>query len=259
MKKSYILLLVVIFLYSPLYSQVLEKSDEEEKYESLSDYYNDDFHPFLKGNAYFGFSMSLEDRQMENTDNLFQKVLNGNRVNFNVLLRGGYFLNDYNMLGLSVNVFENRFEGTVLKEADTVQSNSIKRGYSFTPNYRTSIPLTRNERLSFFTSAGLTLGKSNTLKRDVKNYDEIEKSFSNNFNLRVGISPGVTFFALENFALEVQLDVLGYEMNLDKKTINGVEESRDIRHNVDFNINILSMRLGLAYYFVGKNQRTHAF
>lgn len=114
--------------------------------------------------------------------------------------------------------------------------------------------MTKNERLSFFTAAGLTLGKSNTLKRDIKNSDEIEKSFTDNYNLRLGLSPGVTFFAMENFALEVQLDVLGYEMNLEKKTINDDIKSRDIRHNVDFNINILSLKLGLAYYF-GNNKK----
>lgn len=256
MSNNYLVLLC-FFLFSQIIQTQEEVKSKKENikhspYELLTSYYNTDFQPFNKGNIYFGFSMALEDRQMENTDNLFQKVLDGDRVNFNILLKGGYYLNDYTMLGLNANIFENKFEGVVLRDSDTIQSKSIKRGYSFTPNYRTSIPLTKNERLSFFTSAGLTFGKSSTLKRDVKNLDEIEKSFSDNYNLRLGISPGVTFFAMENFALEVQLDVLGYEMNLVQKTVNGEEESRDIRHNVDFNINILSMKLGVAYYFGNK-------
>ena len=85
------------------------------------------------------------------------------------------------------------------------------------------------------------------MKRDIKNTDEIEKSFSENYNLRVGISPGVTFFAMEKFALEIQVDVAGYEMNVINKTKNDVDKSRDVRHNVDFKLNLLSLKFGIAY------------
>ena len=252
MRYHYLLASCLFFLTLVAQAQVDENQDQDEKkyspYELLSSYYNTDFKPFKKGTIYFGMSMSLEDRSMENTENIFQKVIEGDRVNFNILIKSGYYINDYSMVGLNVNIFENRFEGTLFKDPDTVESNTITRGYSFTPNYRTTIPLTQNERLSFFTTAGLTFGKSNSLKRDTKNVDEIEKSFAENYNLRLGLSPGVTFFAMENFALEVQLDVVGYELKIENKTKNGIEESRDVRHNVDFKLNLLSLKFGVAYY-----------
>ena len=250
MRYSYLLTFFMFFTVVVAQAQVDEDQNDKKytPYELLSSYYNTDFKPFKKGTIYFGMSMSLEDRSMENTENLFQKVIEGDRVNFNVLIKSGYFINDYNMLGLEVNIFENKFQGILFKDPDTVESNTITRGYSFTPNYRTVIPLTQNERLSFFTSAGLTFGISNSLKRETKNSDEIEKSFAENYNLRLGLSPGVTFFAMENFALEVQLDVVGYELNIENKTKNGVEESRDVRHNVDFKLNLLSLKFGVAYY-----------
>lgn len=252
MRYNYILASCLFFISIIVQAQEEEKQNLDDKkyspYELLSSYYNTDFKPFKKGTIYFGMSMSLEDRSMENTENLFQKVIDGNRVNFSVLIKSGYYINDYSMVGLDVNIFENKFEGILFKDPDTVESNTVTRGYSFTPNYRTTIPLTKNERLSFFTAAGLTLGKSNTLKRETKNTDEIEKSFAENYNLRLGLSPGVTFFAMENFALEVQLDVVGYELNIENKTKNGVEKSRDVRHNVDFKLNLLSLKFGVAYY-----------
>ena len=100
----------------------------------------------------------------------------------------------------------------------------------------------------------MTLGKSNTLKRETKNFDEVEKSFTENYNLRAGISPGVSFFAMENFALEVQLDVLGYELNVEKKVKNDLERSCDVRQNVDFKLNILSVKVGLAYYIMNNKK-----
>ena len=97
--------------------------------------------------------------------------------------------------------------------------------------------------------------KRNTLTRNTKNLDEIEKIYSDEFNLRLGISPGITFFVIENFAFEVQLDVLGYELNVKNRKINDIEESRIVTNNVDFNINILTMKLGLAYYFGAGKKR----
>ena len=59
---------------------------------------------------------------------------------------------------------------------------------------------------------------------------------------------------MENFALEVQLDVLGYELNVEKKTKNDLERSRDVRQNVDFKLNILSVKVGLAYYIMNNKK-----
>jgi len=98
----------------------------------------------------------------------------------------------------------------------------------------------------------LTFGFGNSLRRTTKNLDEVDKTYSSDFNFRVGISPGITFFAMESFAFEIQLNVLGYELQVDDQSVNEGEESREIRQNVDFNIDILSLQLGLAYYFGSK-------
>ena len=52
---------------------------------------------------------------------------------------------------------------------------------------------------------------------------------------------------MEKFALEIQVDVAGYEMNVINKTKNDVDKSRDVRHNVDFKLNLLSLKFGIAY------------
>lgn len=255
MKIHLLLFCGLLLSFSSIQSQnndtVITKN-ESGPYELLSGYYNNNFNPFKKRNVYVGVAVSLEDRTQQNDQNLLQTVIDGERTNYDVLIQTGYYINDFSMVGVDFNFYENKFQGDLFRDPDTLQSNTITRGFSFTPNFRTSIPLTKNNRFSFFTSAGLTLGKSNTLKREIKNTDEIEKSYSENYNLRLGLSPGITFFALENFALEVQLDVLGYELNAEEKTINDKVTSEDIRHNIDFKLNLLSMRLGLAYYFGNK-------
>lgn len=218
-------------------------------YELLTSYYNNNFKPFKKKSIYIGLGLSLEDRQLENTDIFVETILDGDRTQFDIDFKGGYFIGDYAMVGMYVNYFQNKFTGRVIKDGDSIQSDAITRGFAITPTFRSVVPLTANERLSFFTDIGLTFGGSSSVTRDIKNIDEIDKTYAENFNFRAGISPGVIFFAMENFALEIQLDVLGYELNTSTKTTNEGDESNTTRQNIDFNIDILSLKLGLSYYF----------
>jgi hypothetical protein len=224
-------------------------TDKSTPYELMSSYYAKDFRPFKKHSFYTGLALSLSDRSLNNVDQLVQNVIDGNDLSYQIIFKGGFYTGDYAMVGLDFEYKEEKFEGTVFRQPDTLLSNSISRLYSITPNVRSTVPLTANERLSFFTILGVSVGLGNSLTRNTKNLDEIEKVYTDDFKLRVGISPGVTFFAIENFALEVQLDVLGYELKVRKSEINGVEQSKDVRNNVDFNIDVLSIKLGLAYYF----------
>jgi len=248
-KISILILSAFILIPGTGRGQKNEERQQYTPYELLSSYYSNYFRPFKKSNIYLGLAFSVEDKYMQNTSYLIKQVIEGNRTNFNVKLKGGYYIGDYTMAGVNVSYFQNKFTGDVFSSPDTVQSNAITRGFTITPNIRPSFPLTANERLSFFTEIGLTYGLNTTLNRDIKYEDEISKTYETVNNFRVGISPGITFFAMENFAFEVQLNVLGYSMEISEKTINDVETSRQVRHNVDFKLSLLTLDMGLAYYF----------
>jgi hypothetical protein len=156
------------------------------------------------------------------------------------------------LLGFNFTYGANKFTGQVFRDPDTLQSNSLSRYYDFTPNIRPSIPLTSNERLSFFIEIGLTFGYNTALTRNIKKVDEVNTKYTEGFHFRAGLSPGVTFFAFESFAFEVQLDVLGYDLQIEQQSINNGTESREINQRIDANVNILSLKLGLAYYFGSK-------
>ncbi|MBS2101122.1 hypothetical protein [Carboxylicivirga linearis] len=222
-------------------------------YELMSSYYENNFHPFKKKNIYVGLSFSLEDKKLENTDYLIQQVIEGEMLDYNIVAKVGYYTGNYGMAGVNFNYYQKQFEGSIYREPDTLQSKSITRGFAITPHFRSSVPLTKNERLSFFTDIGLSFGMANSLKREIKYNDEIQKQYGTDYLFGLGISPGVTFFAMENFAFEIQLNVLGYNLKVSENNMNDGPSSKEIRQNVDFNINILSLELGLAYYF-GSNK-----
>lgn len=246
--NCYFMLFVFIIANS---IQANAQDDDYSPYDLLSSYYENDFKPFKKGNWYTGLSFSLTDKQRTNTQGLLQNVIDGDDLEYNINLKGGYYTGNYAMLGLNLDYYQTSFKGSIYREPDTIQSNSIVRGFGITPNIRSSVPLTPNERLSFYTTVGLSFGMETSNNRNIKNEDEINKRYATQYNFGIGISPGITFFAMENFAFEVQLNVLGYNLKVTETITNGTDVSRDVRQNVNFNIDILSLDLGLAYYFGG--------
>ena len=180
--------------------------------------------------GFFGLSQAgksyLISAMAAGTGGELETDLDGERLNYDISLKGGYYTGNYGLAGLNFNYYQRKFIGEVFRNPDTLQSNTISRGYAFTPYFRSSVPLTDNERLSFFTEVGLTFGFGNSLRRTTKNLDEVDKTYSSDFNFRIGISPGITFFAMESFAFEIQLNVLGYELQVSDQSVNEGEESR---------------------------------
>jgi hypothetical protein len=255
MKKCCVVFMAISFILSlPFCALAQEEKDDETytAYEYMSKYYKEDFNPFKKKNIYLGLSFSLDDRREENTTGLFQNVIDGQRNTFNFKLKGGYYISDYTLVGVNVFYEQDKFVGDVFRDPDSLQSNSISRRFDITPNIRPSIPLTKDERLSFFIELGLTFGYLSELRRETKNIDEVTTRFIEGFHFRAGVSPGVTFFAIESFAFEVQLNLLGYDLQVNQQTENGGNKSRTIDQSLDGNVNILTLQLGLAYYFGSK-------
>jgi hypothetical protein len=255
MRNNYGIIIMLVFavLFPDTITAQKENPDENyTAYELMSKYYNENFHPFKKKNVYLGLAFSLEDLQQENTTGLLQNVVNGQSLNYNILLKSGYYINNYTMVGFNFSYEYDKFEGQVFRDPDTLQSNTIARSFDFTPNIRPSIPLSHNDRLSVFIEMGLTFGYTSALARTTKNVDQVNKKYTEAFHFRAGISPGITFFVIEDFAFEVQLNVVGYDLMVSQQSVNNDEPAREVDQKIDANINILSLNLGLAYYFGSK-------
>jgi len=251
--SSFLLYLLSFSVYSQENQEGKKSSDP---YELMSQYYHDGFEPFGKGNAYVGFAFSLQDQKLVNQARLFDKVLDGQDLNYDLTFRGGYILRDYFMVGGNFVYNRAKFTGTIVQESDTINRERISSIGTIAPTIKTYFPLTKTQRLSFFNELGLGFGFGNTVTRDTKNLDEINKTYTDEFAFTAGISPGITFFAIENFAFEIQLNnLIGYELKVSNKNINDTEESKVTTHNVNFNIDLLSLNLGLAYYFGAKKQK----
>lgn len=253
MKKSYKILLLsltLLFTVQYTYSQETDTVVNYTSYELLSSYYNgDDFKPFKKKTGYVGLAFSLHDQQSENNQGFVQDIIDGESLDYTILFKGGYYIADYSMIGFNFIYYQSKFEGLVFQDPDTIQSNTMTRGWGITPNLRTSIPLTANERLSFFVELNLMFGMEYTNSRKTKQVDDITKTYTTEYLFGAGISPGITFFAMEDFAFEVQLNILGYKLDVINSEIDGTEQSQVIKQKVNLDIDLITLQLGLAYYF----------
>lgn len=252
-KAKNFLILLLLGVFSSGQVIVGQESDNETKaspYDLLSSYYSDDFKPFQNKTWYLGAAFSLGTNKKTNTTGLLQNVVEGESHNYNISLKGGYYSGDYTMIGLNLKYFENGFTGTVVKESDTIQSSSITKGWAVLPNLRASIPLTPTERLSFFIAIGTSFGKSTSLDQEIKNLDQYTRLYSNTYEFALGFSPGLTFFAMENFAFELQLNVFGYNLSITESENTNQEPGRVVDQKLNFRIDLLTLELGLAYYFI---------
>ena len=246
------LLLISILMSSYLFSYA-QGEDTTKSYTSeelIPSYYDKDFRPFSKGNWFSKMSFSLSDKELTNTARLFDRVVEGQNFSWDLKLSGGRFVGNYFLVGAGIGYNESQFTGTLINiDSDTVDAQSISRNIAFTPNIRVSIPMTKNQRLSFYNDIGMSFGYGRTLTRDTENIDEIEKLYSDQFVFGLGLSPGITFFAVENFAMEVGINVIGYRLNIENSIDGNGVESRKVENDVSFRVNLLSLNIGMAYYF----------
>ncbi len=252
---KYLIIALLLAISPGLWAQETDTT-KTSPYELISGYYNGgEFRPFMKGNGYVGLAFTVEDRQLTNTQRLFDKVTDGQNTNYEITFKGGYFLWDYVQVGMNVIYGRDKFEGQLIDQnSDSLSRSSIASGGSIVPYLKIYFPVSKNERLSFFLESGPGFGFRNELQRDTRNTDDITKRYTEEFVFTLGISPGITFFAIENFAFEIQLNnLLGYEYARMNTTTNEIEKSRTVTNNVNFRIDLLSLRLGLAYYFNKKN------
>lgn len=248
--KQGIIFIGLLLLTTMLYAQETEQVEIDEE-DFVASYYNEQFNPFKKGNGFVGLAFSVFDEKTDNSKDILNndRQISSKTLNFSVKFKGGYFFSKNHMAGLGYNIERDKSTTQATFLSDTILIESVDRIHSFTPFMRSYFPLTKNKRLSLFNELKMNFGKG---KGDSEWYDNGELTTfdtSDSFIFGLGISPGVTFFALENFCFEIQLDVLGYKYERVTTTDDTGEETTTVSNNVDFTLNLLTLNFGLAYYF----------
>ena len=89
-KTELTLVLAMTFVASgALKAQEENVSERYTAYELMSKYYNENFKPFKKKNIYVGLAFSLEDVSQKNTSGFLQDVIDGQSLDYSILLKTG--------------------------------------------------------------------------------------------------------------------------------------------------------------------------
>jgi len=137
-----------------------------------------------------------------------------------------------------------------------IDKTSKTNTYGLSPALRSSIPIVPNQRLNLYEDIAMDVSWGKTATQNNNEGILSDGSVANNFGASVGIKPDVTFFVMENFALEIGLEVLGYNYSSTTTTYNDdTPEQTYSSNSVNFDLSLSTLQLSLAYYIGVKKDK----
>ncbi|MBD5207390.1 MAG: hypothetical protein HDS79_03855 [Bacteroidales bacterium] len=207
-----------------------------------------------KGQWLTGVSISYSQSNQNKYQFLILDGVSGDTYTFKVTPMLGYMIADDMGLGLK---FGYQRSLTKLEEAsivlDTDMDYSMDHIYSLAHNYyatmffRNYFSIGRSKRFGFFNEVQCQLGGGQS-KFTTGVGDNITGTYEKNFQLSVGIVPGLCMFLNNYSALEVNIGVLGFSYTSTKSTTDRIYVSRRKSKLANFHINLFSITFGMSFY-----------
>ena len=207
-----------------------------------------------KGQWIGGVSVSYSQSDFENYQFLIVENLNGDTYTFKVSPMVMFCFKDNLAAGgrLSYSRSRTRLDGaSLVLGADTSYDvdnlYSISHNYHGTAMFRNYISLGKSMRFGFFNEVDLSLGGGQS-KLVNGTGDELTGTYERNFNLNIGLTPGVIMFLSNYSALEVSIGVLGFDYTHTHSISDQIYHAERNRKSANFRINLFSVQFGVAFY-----------
>lgn len=113
--------------------------------------------------------------------------------------------------------------------------------------YRNYFSLGRSRRFGFFNEVQLQVGGGES-KIINGSGDDLTGTFERNWNLNIGLAPGMIMFLNNYSAIEVNVGVLGFSYNHTKATTDQIYVASRESKQANFKINLFSITFGVAFY-----------
>jgi len=177
------------------------------------------------------------------------KIILDNGYFFGLRICGGYFFKKNFAAGFG---FSYGAENENMETINNIGPNSFSdqdlKTYTFSPFIRNYLPLGKKNSLYVFTQTGLQFGFGNGKEFTSTGSTAINSDIQKNF-YGIAFTPGVVLVVEKGFAFEVNVGVLGFNYSKETKTTANQPQAVLKETNVDLNINLLKLNLGLSYYF----------
>lgn len=207
-----------------------------------------------KGQWITGLSVNFTQSNQDNYQFLIVENLKGHTYSFKIspmlmyafhdnLAAGGRFAYQRSMTRLD--------RGNVVLDSET--GYDIDNLYSVAQNYyamgamRYYISLGQNTRFGLFNEMQLQLGGGQS-KLVNGTGDDLTGTYEKNFNLNVGLAPGMVMFLSNYSAIEVNVGVLGFGYTHTRATTDRIYVSNRNSKHANFKVNLFSISFGVAFY-----------
>lgn len=125
----------------------------------------------------------------------------------------------------------------------------IQHKYSAFGVFRAYIPFGNSKRVAMF--ADLHLGGSfKQAKAFNAGGEQVFGTYNQTYSLQLGVDPGLIAFLTERLAVELNIGVFGVSYNWQDQIHNRVEGGNTDFVSAGFMINLLSLGVGISYYFL---------
>ena len=207
-----------------------------------------------KGQWVGGISISYSQSTQNNYQFFILEHLQGDTYSFKVSPMACYVFKDDMGAG---GRFAYTRSLTKLESADLVIDSEtdvnmenlyrLAHNYYVTGIFRNYLSLSSSKRFGFFNELQLQLGGGQSKLMQGKG-SAISGNYERNFNLDVGIAPGLVVFLNNYSAVEVQVGVLGFSMTDTKTITDQIYVARRKSMSANFYINLFSINFGVAFY-----------
>ncbi len=207
-----------------------------------------------KGQWITGVSVSYSQSNQSNYQFLIIENINGDTYSFKLSPMLMYCFKDNLAAGGRFAYTRSR---TRLSSADVVLADdteynidnlySITQNFSATTAFRNYISLGNNRRFGLFNEVQIELGGGQT-KICSGSGNDLTGTYSTNFNLNIGLAPGMVMFLNNYSAIEVNVGVLGFNYRNSKAITDQIHVAHSDSKSANFRINLFSIMFGVAFY-----------
>lgn len=207
-----------------------------------------------KGQWITGVSVNFSQSNQKNYQFLIVEKLDGDSYSFKVSPMLLYSFHD-NLAAGGKFVFQRtrtRLDNATFvldSESDYSIDNlyNISQEYSAMAAFRNYISLGHSRRFGLFNEVQLQIGGGQSKVVNGRGQD-LTGTFQDQWNVHVGLAPGIVMFLNNYSAIEVNVGVLGFSYNHIKATTDQVYEANLNAKSANFRINLFSITFGVAFY-----------
>lgn len=123
----------------------------------------------------------------------------------------------------------------------------LSHNYSFSGLFRNYFSIGRSKRFGFFNELQFTLGGGQAKLMQGTGSD-LTGNYERDFNLSIGLTPGLCVFLNNYSAMEVNIGVLGFSYTDTKTITDQIYVAHRNSKMANFRINLFSISFGAAFY-----------